>query len=789
MSTYLRRMMAAALAAGILGVTACDDGTDPVATATVEVLAYVDANNSNSYDTGDEPVEGATVTLSMVGSTASDLTQTTGGDGVAIFSAVEIGSYTASIEPPASLTGAALASASTPTVVVDQDGATVSASFRYTYNPGVIMGHVFIGSAYGMDVPAVPGVAVTVSQGGTERTSTETDATGAFIADGLLPGDYDVTIDVPPFLAGTASQTVTLAAEDTATAEFGLEIGTTVSVADARAAAEGDTVAIIGTAITGTAGDSAVFSSSSFYMQDESGISIYLAGVDLDVMLGDSVVIYGERGSFNQEVQLSTLSAIVLGEGTLPTPETATAYDLNVGQFQGQLVSMQDFMVDSIDGGNVWGSEYTTGEDVLFYLDSTTGLDSTNFAVGTVYDVTGVAARYNETLELKPRMTADILEETSLPFSVAQARVEPANTEVTVTGVVSSGTQDPGSLATTSFYIQDATGGISVYMGSSAPADLTLGDVVEVTGTMGDFNGNIQISGSSATEVRQASAPEPRPITAAEFNAGDYQGELAVVAEATVDSVSGSNIYVSDEVGGGILVYLDGDSGLGAASFTVGETYGITGIVSTFYDYQLMPRMPEDVSGATAVDTLATITEARAAAAGTPVELTGVVTVTNDSAGSNIDDQSAWIQDGTAGILIRLPSPDSIVAVGDSITVIGTTGAYLDELQVNVDQLIRLGTGTVPTPRSVTTADIENGDYQGELAVLDSVEVTAIGTNGNITVQDASGTSTVYIDSTTDIDASTTFTVGSSYQIIGVLSRYYDTFELKPRSSADISSL
>ena len=37
MSTYFRRLMVAALAAAVLGVTACDDGTDPVATATVEI--------------------------------------------------------------------------------------------------------------------------------------------------------------------------------------------------------------------------------------------------------------------------------------------------------------------------------------------------------------------------------------------------------------------------------------------------------------------------------------------------------------------------------------------------------------------------------------------------------------------------------------------------------------------------------------------------------------------------------------------------------------------------------
>ncbi len=789
MSTYLRRLLVAVLAVTVLGVTACDNGTDTVATATVEILAYIDANNSNSNDAGDVPIEGATVTLTMAGSDATPLTQTTGTDGIASFDGVEIGSYTASIEAPASLSGVTLASASSPAVAVEEDGVTVSASFRYTYNPGAIMGHVFLGSgSYADGDPVVAGVPVTVSQGGTEITSAETDASGVFFTGGLLPGDYDVAVETPAYLtAGTSSQTVTLAADDTASADFAMSVGTTSSVADARAASEGDTLTVVGIALSGTAGDSAVFSTSSFYMQDASGISIYLADVSLDVMLGDSVLIYGVRGSFSQEVQLSTLAAIVLGEGTLPTPTDLTMADLNGGESQGQLVTIQDAMVDSMDGGNVWVSELTTGEHGLYYLDSTTGLDTTNFATGSIFDVTGVAARYNDTFELKPRVPSDIVEETSPAMTIADALAETSGTVVTVTGVVSSGTENPGSLSTSSWWMQDATAGVAVYM-SGAPSTLTIGDVVEVTGTIGSYQDHPQITATSATETRTAAAPVARPITAAEFNAGDYQGELGVVGEATVDSVSGSNIFVSDTAGGSILVYLDSDSGVSAGTFMVDSTYGITGVITSYYGpkYELIPRMPEDIAGAAvAPDTVTTVAEARAAADGTPVKLTGVVTVANDTLDA-IDSRNAYMQDGTAGILVRMPSADSMVAVGDSIMVTGTTGAYAMELQVNVDGLTRLGTGTTPTARTVTPGDIEAGSYQGELAVMDSVEVTAV-SGGSITVTDGTDTTTVYVDSDTDIEAMGAVpVVGNFYNITGVVSRYNTTYELKPRSAADI---
>jgi DNA/RNA endonuclease YhcR with UshA esterase domain len=88
----------------------------------------------------------------------------------------------------------------------------------------------------------------------------------------------------------------------------------------------------------------------------------------------------------------------------------------------------------------------------------------------------------------------------------------------------------------------------------------------------------------------------------------------------------------------------------------------------------------------------------------------------------------------------------------------------------------------------VTPGDVEAGSYQGELAVLDSVEVTAV-SGGTVTVTDGTDTTTVYVDSSTDIDAGATFTVGNFYTVTGVLSRYNSTFELKPRSSADIQDV
>lgn len=797
MSTYPRRVPVAALSLIALVLTACDTGTSPVARANVQITAYIDVNSSLGNDAGDEPVVGATITLTLVGA-GSGLTATTDAMGEATFVAVEVGSYTASIQLPGSVTGVTLASASSPTVVAEEN-LTAAAEFRYTYNPGSIDGHVFLGSgSYTAGDLVVPDVDVTISQGGTEINTVTTDETGAFSAGGLLPGDYDVEVTVPPYLTTTAaSQTVAVTADQAATADFGMDPNATHTVAEARAAAPDDTVSIIGVAITSNVlGTDAALSGSSFFMQDASGISIFLAGVTASVELGDSVLVYGVRGSFSNEVQLSSLAVLVLGQGTLPTPTTATAADLNGDMYQGQLVTIQDVIVDSIPGssnssGEIWVSEFATGEDLALYIDSDAGFDiGATFTVGNAYDVTGVMSRYFDLFELKPRMPADVADEDlSGMMSIADARAAATGTPVTVTGVVT----EPGTLEGNGFYMEDATAGIFVYTGS-APAGLTIGDVVTVEGDRDQYFNIAQIGGTvTVTPVRTASTPVPTLVTIPGMNSGDVQGQLVQLTEVVLDSVgtasgSGVTLYVTNATNDTAEVRLDVDSNLTAGGFTVGETYTFVGVVSNFNVEQLKPRFPEDAAGFMPVDTLRTVADARAAELGSPVELTGVVTVPNGPSGTAIDDQNAYMQDGTAGILIRFAVADSMVAVGDSVTVIGSTSSFFDELQVNVDSLIRLGAGTVPTPRSVTAADMEAGLYQGELAVLDSVEVTAV-SGGTITVQDGTGTTTVYVDGDTEIDAAATFIVGNSYQVTGVLSRYFATFELKPRDNADIVGL
>jgi DNA/RNA endonuclease YhcR with UshA esterase domain len=123
------------LAAAVFGLAACDDGTAPTGEiSTVEVRAYVDMDGDNEFTPDfDEAVTDATVTL-----TPSDggtpITATTDAAGLATFTAVEPGTYTAAIAAEATPDDAELISQASPTLVAPFEGAALTTEFQYAYN-------------------------------------------------------------------------------------------------------------------------------------------------------------------------------------------------------------------------------------------------------------------------------------------------------------------------------------------------------------------------------------------------------------------------------------------------------------------------------------------------------------------------------------------------------------------------------------------------------------------------------------------------------------------------------
>lgn len=193
---------------------------------------------------------------------------------------------------------------------------------------------------------------------------------------------------------------------------------------------------------------------------------------------------------------------------------------------------------------------------------------------------------------------------TGAVITIAEARAEPIGDTVKIRGVVTAG---QGTFLNQGLYLQDPTGGILVF-GIDSAVGYVAGDSLQVIGTRSESREELFISALAVVDLGAGEPPLPRTITVSDLNAGLFQGEL-VTLSATVDSVrsglGGLNVHVHDATDDG-LVFVDNDTDIPQAEFTVGVVHTITGILGTFdadddgtiddLDRQLKPRGPEDVA-------------------------------------------------------------------------------------------------------------------------------------------------------------------------------------------------
>jgi hypothetical protein len=154
-----------------------------------------------------QPVAGVVVTAKQGASTAG--TATSAANGTYSIPNLLPGTYTTIVTPPSNST-------CNPTQrdVTVQSNVAATSNFDCTSLPGSISGTVLVNGT------GQAGVAVTVSQGGTVGTAT-TGAGGTYTVANLPPGSYTVSITAPANTGCTAtSQSVTVAANQTATANF-----------------------------------------------------------------------------------------------------------------------------------------------------------------------------------------------------------------------------------------------------------------------------------------------------------------------------------------------------------------------------------------------------------------------------------------------------------------------------------------------------------------------------------------------------------------------------------------
>ncbi len=203
--------------------------------------------------------------------------------------------------------------------------------------------------------------------------------------------------------------------------------------------------------------------------------------------------------------------------------------------------------------------------------------------------------------------------------------------QVKVRGVVTS--VDFRGASGLEIYIQDPTGGVDIF-NTSINTAYNIGDNLEVTGTVAQFNGLTEINpgtGSNITVLPPGTLPTPdvEVVTLSQLNNGGigeaYEGKLIRINNVTLDAppaTFGANVNykISDATLSGVVdMRIDSDTDIDTTAPPAG-TFSVIGVLGQFdstnpFDsgYQLFPRIrATDFLGAT--PTPASIT----ATAGTP---------------------------------------------------------------------------------------------------------------------------------------------------------------------------
>ena len=367
----------------------------------------------------------------------------------------------------------------------------------------------------------------------------------------------------------------------------------------------------------------------SFYGEDATdGINIYnfadQSGYTAP-MMGDSLYIHGEVEQFRGLTELKPDSIFVLNSGNaLPAASVETTLDETT---ESELIQLIGFTLADATQWPAAGSsanvDITNGTDTMtMRIDSDTDIDGSNAPSGA-FDVTGIGSQYDfsspydEGYQIFPRQLTDIYEYPTIPmyqisdvtYVDAMGMPDSLNVLCKLEGIV-LGVDMQGSATAVSFTLHDGVDGIGTY-GSLANYTVAEGDSVRIIGSIGQYNGLLQMVLDSVVLISSNNAlpTTPTVVTALGENT---ESELIKFENATIvdpSQWSGGSGYSVDITNGTdtIVMRIDADTDIyGTAAPTgVFDVVGIGGQFTfnagDFDGYQLLPRYQADITPAAGV--------------------------------------------------------------------------------------------------------------------------------------------------------------------------------------------
>ncbi|NQV37951.1 MAG: T9SS type A sorting domain-containing protein [Candidatus Marinimicrobia bacterium] len=391
-----------------------------------------------------------------------------------------------------------------------------------------------------------------------------------------------------------------------------ISFGQVLTLAEARATTVGDTITVAGIVTT----PSWSTGYTSYQIQDETaGLNLFYYSAYVPLALGDLVNVTGYIELYNgltEIIAVDAASIVVISSGNeLPAsqPLTLTALFSDPEEFESELITIYNV---SLTGGT-WPADGSSATvqlsddggitEVDLRIDSDTDIDGSTEPTWPMV-LTGVlsqydgSAPYDEGYQLMPRALTDIVDQPTGVSTMAEARADSGGTH-TVRGFVNT---PPFAFSRTDVGFQDATGGLNLYVYGQYMASLGVGDFVEATGLVMDYNGKRELSCTDTTAItilyKGGTVPPPMTMTIAEILADPEtsEGMLVKVLNATYSGTwpTGGGSFNLIDPTDTIAVYIDSDQSISGMTPPVG-TFNLTGWLGQYISHQIMPRYVSDV--------------------------------------------------------------------------------------------------------------------------------------------------------------------------------------------------
>ncbi len=334
-----------------------------------------------------------------------------------------------------------------------------------------------------------------------------------------------------------------------------------------------------------------------------------------------------------------------------------------------------------------------------------------------------------------------------------------------ISGIVISD-RNTGNVNGQNIFFQDESAGVLVRFDDNHSFNIGARLNIDVSGQeLSEFRGLMQINNVPTGSVEilgEGSLPDPQVVTTSQLvnSARDYESEYIKVENATISggTTYGGGRTVNDATGS-IDMFTQTGATFANDPIPTG-TVSVTGIASVFNSPQIILNSSSDVTGGMTGGgggdgDLVTISSLRSAfSGGASAADEGFIqgVVISDRNTNNINGRNLFIQDGSAGIVVRF-AEDHGYDLGDEIKVV-VTGQELSEfrslIQVNNVPLANgsiVGSTSLPDANRVTISELIAGidDLESTRILLENVTLSGnTSYGGSVTVSDGQNTISMF---------------------------------------------